>query len=143
MFFCFFLHFISFRAFSLWFKILFCGNREWSLFAQVAVAFLGVLSFFLISFCFFFLVVFVNSVLVDVCVFTFFRYELRFCFLVDVYSSFFFFVVCVIRFVVYVFSFMYMRGTVNSRRFFFVLSIFVFSMAVLVFSGNFFCFLIG
>jgi NADH:ubiquinone oxidoreductase subunit 5 (subunit L)/multisubunit Na+/H+ antiporter MnhA subunit len=76
-------------------------------------------------------------------VFTFFRYELRFCFLVDVYSSFFFFVVCVIRFVVYVFSFMYMRGTVNSRRFFFVLSIFVFSMAVLVFSGNFFCFLIG
>nr|WNE90723.1 NADH dehydrogenase subunit 5 [Actornithophilus gracilis] len=63
--------------------------------------------------------------------------------ILDPYSLVFTFTVGVIFSSIFLYSFYYLEGEVNMKRFLILLSLFVFSMLILILSGNFFSSLIG
>lgn len=102
--------------------------------------------FFLIYFIFvtfFGFVFFRGGVLLDFFVFSCFGLDVSFSFLFDFVSLGFFGCVSFISIVVFFFRVFYMEGTIDYRRFFWLVFLFVFSMLLLVFSGNFFVTMVG
>jgi len=96
--------------------------------------------FFLMWFYFYFM--FLNRLLVEIVLF-FLGVDLRFVLVFDFLSFGFFSCVSSICGLVYFYSFFYMEGTVDSRRFYGLVYLFVTSMFVLVFSGNFILTMVG
>jgi len=70
-------------------------------------------------------------------------FEMGFSFLFDYLSFGFFACVSFISGVVFFYSVFYMEGGLDSRRFFWLVFLFVVSMGLLVFSGNFFLLMVG
>jgi len=79
----------------------------------------------------------------DFCLLSLGRFDICLSFLFDYVSLGFFRVVCLISRMVLFYSTFYMGGTVDMARFVYLVVAFVFSMGILVFSGNFFTVMIG
>lgn len=107
----------------------------------------------LFSFVFFFVFVFLGFVFLwcffggglifDFYLFSFGSVEFSLSFLLDYVSVGFFSCVSLISGVVFFYSNFYMDGDLNMRRFSYLVFIFVFSMFILVFSGNFVLTMVG
>lgn len=91
----------------------------------------------------FFFVFFNGGILIDLVFFSFLGFDFVFSFVLDSVSLGFLSCVFVISFVVFFYRVFYMRGTLDIRRFSFLVFLFVVSMFFLVFSGNFFTMMIG
>ena len=93
-------------------------------------------------FCFFYLF-FYGGLIVDYFLFNVYGFEISFCMVFDYVSFGFFICVALISSLVFLYRNFYMEGTVDMRRFFFLVFLFVVSMFFLVFSGNFFVTIVG
>jgi len=81
--------------------------------------------------------------MIDLFLFTFGEFDLSLSFVMDFLSFGFAGCVALISSVVFAYSVFYMEGTVDMRRFSYVVFLFVVSMFFLVFSGNFFTTMVG
>jgi len=81
--------------------------------------------------------------LVDYSLFKLGRVDLSFTFVFDFLSLGFFSCVSFISWIVFLYRVFYIEGTVDSRRFSWIVFLFVFSIFFLVFSGNFFLTMVG
>jgi NADH-ubiquinone oxidoreductase chain 5 len=91
----------------------------------------------------FFFVFFRGGFVVDLYFFSFCGFDFVFSFVFDYLSLGFAGCVSVISSVVFLYRLFYMEGTVDFRRFGYMVFLFVVSMFFLVFSGNFFTTMIG
>nr|UZA61285.1 NADH dehydrogenase subunit 5 [Endeis sp. JZ-2022] len=96
----------------------------WLFFSILSLYLSGLIMFTNCSFEFLFILLDINSV------------KFTFSFMVDKYSLFFTFIILLISSSVFFFCNSYMMGEVNSYRFIVLLSLFVISMLMLVYSGN-------
>jgi NADH-ubiquinone oxidoreductase chain 5 len=92
---------------------------------------------------FFLLGFFGGGAMVEVPLFTFVGIDLGLTFVFDFLSMGFFGCVSLISGFVFLYRFFYMGGSFDQRRFVFLVSLFVASMCLLVFSGNFFLTMVG
>jgi NADH-ubiquinone oxidoreductase chain 5 len=92
--------------------------------------------------CFFYLF-FMGGFMVDYFLFGFYGFDFSFCVIFDYVSFGFFICVSLISSLVFLYRNFYMEGTVDMRRFLFLVFLFVVSMFFLVFSGNFFVTMVG
>jgi len=92
--------------------------------------------------CFFYLFFF-GGLMVDYFLFSIYGFEITFCIIFDFVSFGFFMCVSLISSLVFLYRNFYMEGTVDIRRFLFLVFLFVVSMFFLVFSGNFFVTMVG
>jgi len=81
--------------------------------------------------------------MVDYILFSIYSFEVSFCMVFDYVSFGFFICVSLISSLVFLYRKFYMDGTVDMRRFLFLVFLFVISMFFLVFSGNFFVTIVG
>jgi NADH-ubiquinone oxidoreductase chain 5 len=81
--------------------------------------------------------------MVDYFLFSIHDFEVSFCMIFDYVSFGFFMCVSLISSLVFLYRKFYMDGTVDMRRFLFLVFLFVISMFLLVFSGNFFVTMVG
>lgn len=95
-------------------------------------------SIFLFFFCFF-----GHRFLLDFYVFTLLGVDSSFSIVLDFLSLGFFSCVSFISFIVFLYSIFYMEGTVDNRRFYWLVFLFVVSILLLVFSGNFVVTMVG
>jgi len=98
---------------------------------------------FSLFFCFFLYVFFWGRIVLDFFVVGVFGIEVSFGFVFDFVSLGFFMFVSFVSGIVFFYSLMYMEGTIDMRRFGFLVFLFVFSMFLLVFSSSFFLCLVG
>lgn len=94
----------------------------------------------LFMFCFSYLL---GGLLLDFFLFSFRGFDVSLCIVFDYVSLGFFCCVSFICSVVFAYSLFYMEGTVDIRRFFWLVFGFVLSIFILVFSGNFFLTMVG
>jgi NADH:ubiquinone oxidoreductase subunit 5 (subunit L)/multisubunit Na+/H+ antiporter MnhA subunit len=99
--------------------------------------------FAVVYFVFFFFLFFRGGVLLDFFLFSFLGFDFSFCFVVDFVSLGFAGCVSVISSVVFLYRVFYMGGSLDLRRFGYLVFLFVASMFFLVFSGNFFTTMVG
>jgi len=93
-------------------------------------------------FCFLYLFFF-GGVMVDYFLFNVYGFEISLCMIFDYVSFGFFLCVSLISSLVFFYRNFYMEGTVDMRRFLFLVFLFVISIFLLVFSGNFFFTMVG
>jgi len=91
----------------------------------------------------FFLVFFEGGFVFDFFCFSFRGFDFIFSFVFDFLSVGFAGCVAIISSVVFIYRMFYMSGTVDMRRFCYLVFLFVVSMFFLVFSGNFFTTMVG
>jgi len=96
----------------------------------------------LFLFCFSYLFFF-GGIIIDYFLFSVYSFEISLCMIFDYVSFGFFMCVSLISSLVFLYRKFYMEGTVDMRRFLFLVFLFVISMFFLVFSGNFFVTMIG
>jgi len=102
--------------------------------------FLSIYFFLLVSLLYFYSF---RRVLLDIFLFSFRGVDVCLRFVFDFLSVSFFCCVSFISFVVFIYTKFYMEGTVDMRRFLWLVFLFVMSMFLLVFSGNFFITIVG